>query len=231
MIINTCPLSYVTPDDLKEPLTPAHFLKGKRTMSIPDGISGDQDWDDDIQITIPELSRRMRHLNSVLNHFWKQWNGEYLIELWESHDYGSIEAQTTTISAGDVVLVHDYDPWTLWKLAKVEEVITGWDGHSWGAVIRVPGKNHSKLLRHPIQRLYPLETSCNKESKGGNSKDDSTITEPKEVLHSATTSDSEASSAKNWHKRVAAIAAADRVKACAVCENLWLSMWTNYKCK
>ena len=110
MIINTCPLSYVTPDDLKEPLMPAYFLTGKRTMSIPDRISGDQDWDDDIQITIPELSRRMRHLNSVLNHFWKQWNGEYLIELWESHDYGSIEAQTTTISAGDVVLVHDYDP-------------------------------------------------------------------------------------------------------------------------
>ena len=67
MIINSCPLSYITSDDLEEPLTPAHFLISKRTMSIPDGVSGDQDWDDDIQITIPELSRQMRHLNSVLN--------------------------------------------------------------------------------------------------------------------------------------------------------------------
>ena len=73
MIINSRPLSYVTPDDLEEPLTPSHFLMGKKTMSIPDGISSDQDWDDDIQITNPELSRRMKHLNSVLNHFWKRW--------------------------------------------------------------------------------------------------------------------------------------------------------------
>ena len=85
MIINSHPLSYVTPDDLKEPLTPSHFLTGKRTMSIPDGISTDQNWDDDIQITIPELSRHMRHLNSVLNHFWKRWKREYLLELRESH--------------------------------------------------------------------------------------------------------------------------------------------------
>ena len=51
MIINSRPLSYVTPDDLEEPLTPSHFLTGKRAMSIPDGISTDQDqdWDDDIQ--------------------------------------------------------------------------------------------------------------------------------------------------------------------------------------
>ena len=114
MIINSRPLSYVTPDDLKEPLTPSHFLTGKRTMSIPDGISTDQDqdWDDDIQITIPELSRRMRHLNSVLNHFWKRWKREYiyLLELRECHRYGSSGAQTTTIAAGDIVLVHDDVP-------------------------------------------------------------------------------------------------------------------------
>ena len=54
MIINSHPLSYVTPDDLEEPLPPAHFLTGKRTMSLPDGISDGQDWDDDIQITNPE---------------------------------------------------------------------------------------------------------------------------------------------------------------------------------
>lgn len=38
MIIISRPLSYVTPDDLEEPLTPAHFLTGKRTMSILDSI-------------------------------------------------------------------------------------------------------------------------------------------------------------------------------------------------
>ena len=96
-------------------------------MSIPDGISGGQglDWDDDIQIIIPELSRWMKHLNSVLNHFWKQWKGEYLLQLRESHRYGSNEAQTTTILADDVVLVHDDGPQAMWKLANVEKVVTG----------------------------------------------------------------------------------------------------------
>ena len=219
MIINSRPLSYVTPDDLEEPLTPSHFLTGKRTMSIPDGIFTDPDWDDDVQITIPELNRRMRHLNSVLNHFWKRWKGEYLLELRESHRYSSSGAQTATISAGDIVLVHDEVPRALWRLAKVEEVVTGQDGHSRGAVIRVSGKNRSKLLRRPIQRLYPLETSCNVEAESGDTKKDDTITEPNDVQHSVTTSDSDASSANIRPRRAAAIAAADRVKACAVHEN------------
>ena len=119
---------------LKNLLSHLTSLTGKRTMSmsIPDGISTDQDWDDDIQITIPEFSRRMRHLNSVLNHFWKRWKGEYLLELQESHRYGSSGAQTT-ISAGDIVLVHDDVPWVSWRLAKVEVVIE-WDSHNRGAV-------------------------------------------------------------------------------------------------
>jgi hypothetical protein len=133
----------------------------------------------------------MRHLNSVLNHFWK---GEYLLELRESHRYSSGGAQSTTISTGDVVLVHD-TPRTLWKLAKVEEVVTGRDSHSRGAVIRVPGKNHSKLLRRPIQRLYPLETG-HEESEGDNPKNDTTIAEPEVVQPLATTINPDVSIAK-----------------------------------
>ena len=120
MIINSRPLSYVTPDDLEEPLSPFHFLTSKRTMSIPDGLSTNQDWDEDIQITIPKLSRRMRHLNTILNHFWKRWKGEYLLELRESHSHGCSGVQTSKISAGDIVLVHDEVPRALWRLAKVE---------------------------------------------------------------------------------------------------------------
>ena len=137
----------------------------------------------------------------------------------ESHRYSSSRAQTTTIAAGDIVLVHDDVPRALWRLAKVEEVITGRDGHSRGAVIRVSGKNRSKLLCRPIQRLYPLETSCNMEAESDDFKEDDTITEPNEVQHSVTTGDSDASSANSRPKRAAAIAAADQVKACAVHEN------------
>ena len=57
------------------------------------------------------------------------------------------------------------------------------------------------------------------EAESGDSKEDNTITEPNELQHSVTTSDSDSSSANIRPKRTAAIAAADRVKACAVHEN------------
>ena len=66
MIINSRPLSYFTPDDLEEPLTPAHLLMGKRTMSIPDSLCCGQDLDDDIQVSLPVLNKRMKHLKPFL---------------------------------------------------------------------------------------------------------------------------------------------------------------------
>lgn len=65
----------------------------------------------------------------------------------------------TPITVGDVVLVHEEGlPRSFWKLAKVEEVITGRDGQPRGAVLRVPAKNgQTTTLRRPLQLLYPLE--------------------------------------------------------------------------
>lgn len=37
-IINSRPLSYVTSDDLEQPLTPAHLLTGRLLLSLPDAI-------------------------------------------------------------------------------------------------------------------------------------------------------------------------------------------------
>ena len=216
MIINSRPLSYVTPDDLEEPLTPAHFLTGKRTMSLPDSLCHEQDWDDDIQVSVPLLSKRMRHLNSILNHFWSRWRGEYLLELRESHRYSASEPHAATITVGDIVLVHEDAPRALWRLAKVEELITGRDGHTRGAIIRVSGKNHSKLFRRPIQRLYPIETNCR---RSGSPRANTLMPDAEEVQPLVIANDSEDAGARDRPKRVAAIAAADRVKAVAVYEN------------
>ena len=37
-VINSRPLSYVTADDLDQPLTPAHLLTGRRLLSLPDAV-------------------------------------------------------------------------------------------------------------------------------------------------------------------------------------------------
>ena len=37
-VINSRPLTYVSPDDLEQPLTPAHLLCGRRLLSLPDAV-------------------------------------------------------------------------------------------------------------------------------------------------------------------------------------------------
>jgi len=49
-------------------------------------------------------------------------------------------------------------PRGFWRLARVEDLITGVDGLARGATIRVKSRNRrSSSLRRPIQLSYPLE--------------------------------------------------------------------------
>ena len=79
-IINSHPLSYISSDDTEEPLTPSHLLVGRRILSLPDNLSYSE-LDDYYEVTDVSIQRRAKHLNSVLNHFWKRWSKEYLLEL------------------------------------------------------------------------------------------------------------------------------------------------------
>ena len=160
--INSRPLSYVSADDMEEPLTPSHFLTGRQILNVPDRFCVDSESDKDGQMTPAQLSRRMRHLNRVLNQFWRRWKEEYLLELQNVHHCNERNSNATLISVGDIVVVHDDKPRGFWKLTRVEEVITGKDGRVRGAVVKV----NSTVLRCPLQRLYPLEVSCHMDNGG-----------------------------------------------------------------
>lgn len=43
-IINSRPLTYLSPSDLEEPLTPFHLVAGKRVVNLPDDLSYQADW-------------------------------------------------------------------------------------------------------------------------------------------------------------------------------------------
>ncbi len=55
-VLNLRPLSYVSADDLVEPLTPSHLLLGYRVLSLPDPSLGD-DRDAEFSESGQELSR------------------------------------------------------------------------------------------------------------------------------------------------------------------------------
>ena len=46
-IINSRPLSYISSEDLEEPITPSHFLTGRRLLSFPDRLCHQQHDPDD----------------------------------------------------------------------------------------------------------------------------------------------------------------------------------------
>ena len=158
MILNARPLSYVTSADAEEPLTLSHLLHGRRLMGLSDSCTGDL-IDPDFELSLTELSKRMNHLSNVMNHFWRRWRDEYLIELRNSHRHSAKNATRTPVAVGDIVVVHHEDlPRGLWRLARVGSLVTGTDGLVRGATIRVKSRgNKSSTLKRPLSCLYPLE--------------------------------------------------------------------------
>ena len=129
-IINSRPLSYISSDDTEEPLTQSHLLVGRRILSLPDNLRFSE-LDDDYEVTDVSVQRRAKHLNSVLNHIWKRWSKEYLLKLRESHRHQHSSKSPSLVGVGTIILVHEQDqPRGFWKIARVEKMIIGKDGHA-----------------------------------------------------------------------------------------------------
>ena len=133
----------------------------RRLLTLPEHYSGSQTLeDDDLKVTPSQLRKRFNHLKNVLNHYWKHWKHEYLTELREAHRQAATnQVDRSVVATGDVVVVHDEAlPRGLWRLARVQELITGQDGHIRGAVLGVISRNgEPTILCRPLQLLYPLE--------------------------------------------------------------------------
>lgn len=160
-IINSRPLSYLSAGDTEEPLTPSHLLTGRRVLSLPDNLTHMCEPDDeDYDIGLTQLMKRMKHLSNTLNHFWRRWRSEYLVELRESHKHFMGKSRGNPhISVDDMVIVHDDSlPRSFWKLGRVRDLIVGRDGRTRGATVTVPSKEgRVTTLNRPLQLLYPLE--------------------------------------------------------------------------
>ena len=64
MILNSQPLSYMTSDDVEEPLTPSHLILGRRVINLPTHYEHN---DEDFTVSQDVLSRRMQHFHKILD--------------------------------------------------------------------------------------------------------------------------------------------------------------------
>ena len=154
-VLNSRPLTYVSADDVDEPLTPSHLLVGYRILTLPDSSVHDEDPD----YSPGGLTRRMTHLSKILKHFWSRWKTEYLLELREYHRVREEKGSKCDVRVGEVVTIYDEShPRGLWRLGKIEKLIRGSDGVIRGVRVRVASKKGCpKTLHRPLQHVYPLE--------------------------------------------------------------------------
>lgn len=146
-MLNSRPITYVynDPND-PEPLTPSHFLLGKRLISLPvsnlsyNFVSNRKD-----------LIKRVRYRRKLLEYYWNRWRREYLLAL-RAVPAGKI---ANNLEVGDVVLLGDVKlPRNMWTLGIITNTFPGRDKRVRACEVRL-GSGQS--IRRPIQLLYPLE--------------------------------------------------------------------------
>ena len=169
-ILNSRPLSYVSSEDMEEPLTPSHLIYGRRVLSCP---MIDPDDVDLATVQRDDVLRRLVHIKQLTDHFWTRWQAEYLLELRNAHRKPKSASRGAEVGVGDIVVIHeDGVARGLWNLARVEKLLPSKDGQVRGAVVKHTTKGgRVTCLRRPLQRLYPVELGEHRES---NTPDDVT---------------------------------------------------------
>ena len=76
--LNSRPLTYVSSDELDEPITPSHSVVGRRVNSIPIVSSAMIEEVDD---SSSGIEARRNYLQKILTHFWSRWSREYVADL------------------------------------------------------------------------------------------------------------------------------------------------------
>ncbi|KAK5856900.1 hypothetical protein PBY51_010180 [Eleginops maclovinus] len=150
--LNSRPLTFVHNEvDEPQPLTPAHFLVGKRLTSLPP-----KPFPAETQhptANKAEITRRWKYRQRLTTSFWNAWRKDYLLDLKSAHRCDT--PTPTPLKVGDVVLIgEDHTPRQTWKLGRIKELFPGRDGLVRSCSVRTTS---GTLLRRPIQLLYCLE--------------------------------------------------------------------------
>lgn len=149
-VINSRPLTYIfdSPSE-PSPLTPSHFLVGKRLTSIPHHAGPSTV----LSTTRNDTLKRYIYRQKLLDVLWKRWRKEYLLLLRNANCVTPINVKHT-FQKDDVVLVsEDKMPRHMWKIARVIEVHPGRDGKVRSCTL----KTANSVIKRPVQLLYHFE--------------------------------------------------------------------------
>ena len=81
-----------------------------------------------------EMCRHVHIQKAIPDDFWKRWKTEYLTSLREFHR--TTGNNKRTINIGDAVHIQEGKQRNGWKLAIVDDLITGNDGHVRAAIVK-----------------------------------------------------------------------------------------------
>lgn len=144
-ILNSRPLCELSssPQDLL-PLTPGTFIIGRALTALPAP---------DYKNCKEGQLKRYQRLEMIRQHFWKRWSKEYVSELQQRTKW---RTNREKLSIGDMVLLSEENaPPLVWKLGRVQRLISGPDGVSRVAdVLTTKG-----CVRRSLVRLCKLPTA------------------------------------------------------------------------
>lgn len=142
-VLNSRPLCPLTSDpDQLNPLTPAHFLIGRRLTSLPETNY--------LNISENRLKRYER-LQKLVQHFWSRWHLEYLSELQTRKKWN--QQSNSLIKFGTIVLVKEPNaPPLKWHIGRIVELHPGNDG-----IVRVASvKTDTGVIKRALSKLCSL---------------------------------------------------------------------------
>ena len=153
--LNNRPITNLYDDEqgISYPLTPSSLIYGRTIATKPN------DKQFEVSSTYQALTRRQKYHRRILKGFTDQWRKEYLQSLREQSK-SSKGSNDNVITVGDIVLLKDdKSARSLWKLAKIEELIPSRDNEIRAAKVRVVNSDEGRsvLSRRPLQHLIPLE--------------------------------------------------------------------------
>nr|CAI5835101.1 unnamed protein product [Callosobruchus analis] len=142
-LLNSRPLSPLStnPSDL-EPLTPSHFLIGRSMAACPDS--------DVLDVPTNRLDRYQLQ-QSIIQHFWKRWQREYIPEL-QGRVKWKLNKASLAKPGSLVVLREDGQPPFKWPLGRIEQLYYGADNIPRVALVKCNGG----IVKRPLSKLCIL---------------------------------------------------------------------------